>query len=101
VPSQRRGGVVVQAGRLRQRNADGEDCRNPRWRHVLAVPLLKAVQCLVLPPGTTPAEGASCFVNPPPRSACRTMRSEGHKALRAHGGRLQSRQMLNKLCIKE
>src|SRR5262245_57955782 len=25
---------------------------------------IKAVQCLVLPPGTTPAEGASCFVNP-------------------------------------
>src|SRR5204862_7295823 len=23
----------------------------------------KAVQCLVLPPGTTPAEGAPCFVN--------------------------------------
>src|SRR5262245_50363085 len=25
---------------------------------------IKAVQCLVLPPGTTAAEGASCFVNP-------------------------------------
>ncbi|HTE43493.1 MAG TPA: hypothetical protein VK629_21920, partial [Steroidobacteraceae bacterium] len=25
---------------------------------------LKAVQCLSLPPGTTPSEGASCFVNP-------------------------------------
>src|SRR6266403_2081480 len=25
---------------------------------------IKAVQCLVLPAGTTPAEGASCFVNP-------------------------------------
>ena len=25
---------------------------------------IKAAQCLVLPDGTTPAEGASCFVNP-------------------------------------
>ena len=26
--------------------------------------VIKAKQCLVLPEGTTPAEGASCFVNP-------------------------------------
>ena len=26
--------------------------------------IIKAEQCLVLPEGTTPAEGASCFVNP-------------------------------------
>src|SRR3989441_7599591 len=43
---------------------------------------IKAVQCLVLPPGTTPAEGASCFVNPlTALGMVETMRLEGHKAL--------------------
>ncbi|MFI5325016.1 MAG: NADH oxidase, partial [Candidatus Rokuibacteriota bacterium] len=43
---------------------------------------IKAVQCLVLPPGTTPAEGASCFVNPlTALGMVATMRAEGHKAL--------------------
>ncbi|MGH2627311.1 MAG: NADH oxidase, partial [Anaerolineales bacterium] len=38
----------------------------------------KAVQCLVLPPGTTPAEGASCFVNPlTALGMVATMRAEG------------------------
>src|SRR5207249_278101 len=40
----------------------------------------KASQCLVLPQGTTPAEGASCFGNPltaPGMTA--TMRPEGHR----------------------
>ncbi len=51
---------------------------------------IKAVQCLVLPPGTTPAEGASCFVNPlTALGMVATMRAEGHKA------------MLNKICIKD
>ena len=40
---------------------------------------IKAVQCLVLPPGTTPAEGASCFVNPlTALGMVATMREEGH-----------------------
>src|SRR5262252_6044148 len=40
---------------------------------------IKAVQCLVLPPGTTPAEGADCFVNPlTALGMVATMRSEGH-----------------------
>ena len=43
---------------------------------------IKAVQCLVLPPGTTSAEGASCFVNPlTALGMVETMRAEGHKAL--------------------
>jgi NADPH2:quinone reductase len=42
---------------------------------------IKAVQCLVLPPGTTPAEGADCFVNPlTALGMIETMRAEGHKA---------------------
>ena len=44
--------------------------------------VIKAVQCLVLPPGTTPAEGADCFVNPlTALGMVETMRAEGHKAL--------------------
>src|SRR5437879_12964708 len=43
---------------------------------------IKAVQCLVLPPGTTPAEAASGFVNRlTALGMVATMRSEGHTAL--------------------
>ena len=43
---------------------------------------LKAADCLVLPAGTTPTEGASCFVNPlTSLGMVETMRREGHKAL--------------------
>ena len=44
--------------------------------------VMKAAGCLVLPEGTTPAEGASCFVNPlTALGMVETMRREGHKAL--------------------
>src|SRR5436305_1639427 len=43
---------------------------------------LKARDVLPLPEGTTPAEGASCFVNPlTSLGMVETMRREGHKAL--------------------
>lgn len=43
---------------------------------------IKADQCLVLPEGTTAAEGASCFVNPlTALGMVETMRREGHTAL--------------------
>src|SRR3954469_4941064 len=43
---------------------------------------LKASDCLPLPEGITPAEGASCFVNPlTALGMVETMRREGHKAL--------------------
>ena len=43
---------------------------------------LRAKDVLPLPPGTTPAEGASCFVNPlTSLGMVETMRREGHKAL--------------------
>jgi hypothetical protein len=63
---------------------------------------IKAVQCLVLPPGTTPAEGASCFVNPlTALGMVATMRSEGHKALVHTAAASNLGQMLNKICIKD
>ena len=63
---------------------------------------IKAVQCLVLPPGTTPAEGAACFVNPlTALGMVATMRSEGHQALVHTAAASNLGQMLNKICNKD
>jgi NADPH:quinone reductase len=62
---------------------------------------IKAAQCLVLPPGTTPAEGASCFVNPlTALGMVETMRAEGHRALVHTAAASNLGQMLNRICIK-
>jgi NADPH:quinone reductase len=63
---------------------------------------IAADQCLVLPPGTAPAEGASCFVNPlTSLGMVETMRREGHKALVHTAAASNLGQMLNKICIKD
>jgi NADPH2:quinone reductase len=63
---------------------------------------IKADQCLVLPVGTTPAEGASCFVNPlTALGMVETMRREGHKALVHTAAASNLGQMLNKICLKD
>jgi NADPH2:quinone reductase len=63
---------------------------------------VKADQCLVLPTGTTPAEGASCFVNPlTALGMVETMRREGHKALVHTAAASNLGQMLNRICIKD
>jgi NADPH2:quinone reductase len=63
---------------------------------------IKAVQCLVLPPGTTPAEGASCFVNPlTALGMVGTMRAEGHTALVHTAAASNLGQMLNKICLAD
>ena len=63
---------------------------------------LKAADCLVLPAGTTPAEGASCFVNPlTALGMVETMRREGHKALVHTAAASNLGQMLNRICIKD
>ena len=63
---------------------------------------IKAVQCLVLPEGTTPAEGASCFVNPlTSLGMVETMRREGHKALVHTAAASNLGQMLNRICLKD
>ena len=59
-------------------------------------------QCLVLPAGTKPAEGASCFVNPlTALSMTETMRREGHTALVHTAAASNLGQMLNKICLKD
>ncbi len=63
---------------------------------------IKAKQCLVLPPGTTAAEGASCFVNPlTSLGMVETMRLEGHKALVHTAAASNLGQMLNRICLKD
>jgi NADPH:quinone reductase len=59
-------------------------------------------QCLRLPDGTTPAEGASCFVNPlTSLGMVGTMRMEGHTALVHTAAASNLGQMLNRLCIAD
>ncbi|TAL66700.1 MAG: NADH oxidase, partial [Burkholderiaceae bacterium] len=59
-------------------------------------------QCLPLPPGATPAEGASCFVNPlTALGMVETMRLEGHKALVHTAAASNLGQMLNRICLKD
>ena len=63
---------------------------------------LRARDCLALPEGTTPAEGASCFVNPlTALGMVETMRREGHKALVHTAAASNLGQMLNKICLKD
>ncbi|MET3498130.1 zinc-binding dehydrogenase [Variovorax boronicumulans] len=63
---------------------------------------IAAAQCLELPEGTTPAEGASCFVNPlTSLGMVETMRREGHTALVHTAAASNLGQMLNKICQKD
>ncbi len=63
---------------------------------------MKASQCLVLPEGATPADGASCFVNPlTALGMVGTMGREGHKALVHTAAASNLGQMLNRICIKD
>ncbi|MEO6043147.1 MAG: NADH oxidase, partial [Tepidiformaceae bacterium] len=63
---------------------------------------IRADQCLRLPPGTTAAEGASCFVNPlTALGMVGTMRAEGHTALVHTAAASNLGQMLTKLCNQD
>jgi len=63
---------------------------------------VKAKACLVLPPGTTAAEGAGWFVNPlTALGMVATMRAEGHKALVHTAAASNLGQMLVKICLKD
>jgi NADPH2:quinone reductase len=59
-------------------------------------------QCLVLPDDVSPAEGASCFVNPlTALGMVETMRREGHTALVHTAAASNLGQMLNRICRKD
>ncbi|HEY2661909.1 MAG TPA: zinc-binding dehydrogenase [Caulobacteraceae bacterium] len=58
--------------------------------------------CLALPAGATPADGASCFVNPlTALGMVETMRREGHTALVHTAAASNLGQMLNKICLMD
>lgn len=64
--------------------------------------LADAGQCLVLPEGTSPVEGASCFVNPlTALGMTETMRLEGHSALVHTAAASNLGQMLNRICRED
>jgi NADPH:quinone reductase len=59
-------------------------------------------QCLPLPVGATPADGASSFVNPlTALGMVETMRSEGHTALVHTAAASNLGQMLNRICRED
>ena len=63
---------------------------------------IPADQCLVLPDGATPADGASSFVNPlTALGMVETMRLEGHSALVHTAAASNLGQMLNQICLKD
>lgn len=64
--------------------------------------LLRVSDCLPLPDGTAPAEGASCFVNPlTALGMVETMKREGHTALVHTAAASNLGQMLQKICLKD
>ena len=63
---------------------------------------LPADQCLALPAGATPADGASSFVNPlTALGMVETMRREGHTALVHTAAASNLGQMLNRICLQD
>ena len=61
-----------------------------------------ADQCLVLPKGSKPAEGASAFINPlTALGMIETMRMEGHTALVNTAAASNLGQMLNRICQQD
>ena len=63
---------------------------------------VKTDMCLLLPEGTTAADGASCFVNPlTALGMVETMRREGHSALVHTAAASNLGQMLNRICLKD
>jgi NADPH:quinone reductase len=62
----------------------------------------KAAECLVLPEGTTPRDGASWYVNPMTALGfVETMRQEGHTALVHTAAASNLGQMLNRICLAD
>jgi NADPH2:quinone reductase len=96
-------GIVVQAG--------GSDAAQALLGNTVAVlggamyaqyRRIKAHQCLPLPPGTTPTEGASCFVNPlTALGMVETMRREGHTALVHTAAASNLGRMLQRICLAD
>ena len=96
-------GVVVEAG-----SSDAAQALRGKTVAVLGGAMysqyrcVPADQCLVLPEGATPADGASSFVNPlTALGMVETMRREGHTALVHTAAASNLGQMLNRICQKD
>ena len=64
--------------------------------------VVRAADCMVLPEGATPAQGASAFVNPMTAlSMIETMRREGHTALVHTAAASNLGQMLVRICLSD
>ena len=96
-------GVVVAAG-------DGEAAQSLLGRTVAVLAggmyathrRVKAAQCLVVREGTTPAEAASCFVNPlTALGMTETMRRENRPGLVHTAAASNLGQMLNRICLAD
>jgi NADPH:quinone reductase len=96
-------GIVVAAGAAKEAQALlGETVAIFGGAMYAQYRTVKASQCLLLQPGTTPADGASCFVNPlTALGMVETMRVERHSALVHTAAGSNLGQMLNKLCIAD
>jgi len=97
------GGVVVAAG-----SSDAAQALLGKTVGVLGGAMysqyrtVRVQDCLVVGADATPADAASCFVNPLTALAMVvTMRLEGHKALVHTAAASNLGQMLNKICIKD
>jgi NADPH2:quinone reductase len=62
----------------------------------------KGLDCMVLPKGTTPRQGASAFINPlTALGMVETMKREGHTALVHTAAASNLGQMLNRVCVAD
>ncbi|HLK24212.1 MAG TPA: zinc-binding dehydrogenase [Caulobacteraceae bacterium] len=97
------GGVVVAAGSSPQAQAlMGKVVGILGGATYAQYRVIKAAECLPMPDGVTPAEGAAAFVNPlTALGMVGTMRLEGHKALVHTAAASNLGQMLVKLCKAE
>lgn len=96
-------GVVVQAGASPEAQAlIGKTVAMIGGEIYAEYRCLAAGMCMILPDGTDPKDGASCFVNPLTSLAfTEVMRAEGHKAIVHTAAASNLGQMLVKICAKD
>jgi len=96
-------GVVVQAGASPEAQAlMGKTVALIGGEIYAEYRALPAAMCMVLPEGTDPRDGASCFVNPLTSLAfTEVMRNEGHGALVHTAAASNLGQMLVKICAQD
>ena len=97
------GGVVVEAGSSPEAQAlIGKTVGILGGAMYTQYRAIKAKQCLVMHEGVTPAESASCFVNPlTALGMVETMKMEGFEALGHTAAASNLGQMLQKICLKD